>query len=582
MGTVCLSEAVQARATLGDNMPQAIPRRRFLSLLGLGGSATLLGACQSSTPGAPTPAAAKPSTAAAPAAASPAAQAAPSPAASASLSALAAPSPSPQAAPAQAAASNAHIRIDEQSDVTTLNPLLANAAPTRRRAVQIFAALYQYDDKNNLVADLADGMPQMPDPQTYLVKLKSNAKFHSGRALTAEDVKFTYDQVLDTQYGSIWRSHIEPAVDTVTARDATTIEVKLKRPYLPMLTKMAMIPIVNAQQSKDDLAQKPDGAGPFKMVSYQKGSVLELARHDGYHFPGQPRIGTTSIYVVPEEASRVTNLANGTSHLAPEPAISGLDVLKGRGLSINSVASPAGTYGFINFKRADAPLTNKDLRRALAYAMDRSAVVANVWGGQGTPGQTMIRPQTWAYDASFKPWPDQSDPANAKEAAQASGRGGDRIVITTANDDTLVATATVIQSAARAAGLNVDVAQIDRAAFLSALQKDDWDVIITDSYTSSNSGFEPDYVLALDASGASANFGKYSNPEMDNEVQAAVFATSRDAARPHYERIMQIEADDVPFLVVVYHNYVEAVSPKLSGYQTSGLAQYDLRTLQLG
>jgi peptide/nickel transport system substrate-binding protein len=348
------------------------------------------------------------------------------------------------------------------------------------------------------------------------------------------------------------------------------------------LTKMAMIPIVNAQQSKDDLAQKPDGAGPFKMVSYQKGSVLELARHDGYHFPGQPRIGTTSIYVVPEEASRVTNLANGTSHLVPEPAISGLDVLKGRGLSINSVPSPAGTYGFINFKRAAAPLTNKDLRRALAYAMDRSAVVANVWGGQGTPGQTMIRPQTWAYDASFKPWPDQSDPAKAKEAAQASGRGGDRVVITTANDDTLVATATVIQSAARAAGLNVDVAQIDRAAFLSALQKDDWDVIITDSYTSSNSGFEPDYVLALDASGASANFGKYSNPEMDNEVQAAVFATSRDAARPHYERIMQIEADDVPFLVVVYHNYVEAVSPKLSGYQTSGLAQYDLRTLQLG
>jgi ABC-type transport system substrate-binding protein len=176
MGTVCLSEAVQARATLGDNMPQAIPRRRFLSLLGLGGSAALLAACQSSTPGAPTPAAAKPSTAAPLAAASPGAQAAASPAVGASPSALAAPSPSPQAAPAQGAASNAHIRIDEQSDVTTLNPLLANAAPTRRRAVQIFAALYQYDDKNNLVPDLADGMPQMPDPQTYVVKLKSNAK----------------------------------------------------------------------------------------------------------------------------------------------------------------------------------------------------------------------------------------------------------------------------------------------------------------------------------------------------------------------------------------------------------------------
>jgi peptide/nickel transport system substrate-binding protein len=421
----------------------------------------------------------------------------------------------------------------------------------------------------------------MPDPQTYVVKLKSNAKFHSGRPLTADDVKFTYTQVLDTAYGSIWRSHVEPAVDTITVRDPSTIEFKLKRLYLPMLTKMAMIPIVGAHQSKDDLAQNPDGAGPFKMVSYQKGSVLELARHDGYHFPGQPGLAGVSIYVVPEEAGRVANLANGTSQLMPEPAISGLDALKGRGASINSVPSPAGTYGFVNYKRADAPLTNKDLRHALAYAMDRSAVVANVWGGQGTPGQTMIRPQTWAYDPTFKPWPEQSDPAKAKEAAQASGRAGDRFVITTSNDDTLVATATVIQAAARAAGLNADIAQIDRAAFLPALQKDDWDVILTDSYTSSNSGFEPDYVLALDSTGASANFGKYSNPEMDSEVQAAVFAATREAARSHYQRIMQIEADDVPFLVVVYHNYVEAVSPKLAGYQTSGLAQYDLRTLRV-
>jgi peptide/nickel transport system substrate-binding protein len=446
----------------------------------------------------------------------------------------------------------------------------------------LFAALYQYDDKNNLVADLADGMPQNPDQLTYVVRLKSNLRFHSGRQLTADDVKFSYVQVLDTNYGSVWRSHLEPAVESITVRDALTIEVKLKRPYPPMLTKMAMIPIVSAQQSKNDLALNPDGAGPFKMVSYQKGSVLELARHDRYHSPGQPRIVAASIYVEPEEATRIANLANGISQLAPEPAIADLDTLKVRGVHINSVPSPAGTYGFINFKRAGAPLANKNMRRALAYAIDRSAILANVWGGHGTPGQTMIRPQTWAYDPNFKPWPEASDVERAREAAKAYSRGSDRFVITTGNGDTLVDTATIIQQSARAAGLNVDLAQVDPAGFLTVLQKDDWDLLLTDSYTSSNSGFEPDYVLALDTTGASANPGKYSNPELDAEVDAAVFATSRDAARPHYQRIMQIEAEDVPFLVVVYHNYLEAVSPKLSGYQTSGLAQYDLRTLQVG
>src|SRR6266536_3884403 len=349
-----------------------------------------------------------------------------------------------------------------------------------------------------------------------------------------------------------------------------------------MLAKLAMIPIVSAQQSKDDLALKPDGAGPFKLVNYQKGNLLELARHEAYHFPGQPKIAGVSIYVVPENATRIANLANGTTQLAPEPSFNDLDLMKSRGLVVNSVPSPAGTYGYINFKKANPPLTNKDLRRALAYATDRSAVVTTIWAGQGIPGQTMIRPETWAWDASYKPWPDGPDLAKAREAAQRSGRAGDRIVITTANQEELSSTAVLMQAAAKAAGLNVDVAQVDRAAFIQELQKDDWDIILTDSYTGANSGFEPDYVSVLLGSTGSANFGKFKNEELDKELDAAIFATTREEALPHYKRIMQIDAEEVPVLTVAYHNYVEALTSKVRGYQTSGLGGYDLRTLDIG
>jgi ABC-type transport system substrate-binding protein len=155
-------------------------------------------------------------------------------------------------------------------------------------------------------------------------------------------------------------------------------------------------------------------------------------------------------------------------------------------------------------------------------------------------------------------------------------------VITTANDDALSGTAVLIQAAAKAAGLNVDIAQVDRAAFAAELGKDGWDVILTDSYTGSNSGFEADAVNSLLVTNASAKFGKYSSPEMDKEVEQAVYATSREQALPHYKRIMEIDAEDVPVLTVAYHNYVEALSSKVKNYQTSGLAQYDLRTADLG
>jgi peptide/nickel transport system substrate-binding protein len=550
-----------------------VSRRQFLTMLGVAGSATLLAACQS----APSPSAT--TAPAAPAAAKP--TEAPKPAASPAAAAPAQPAPA-QAAAAQGTPSSARMRIDESSDVSTLNPLAVNSPPTRRRAVQIFAALYAYDAQNTLVPDLADGMPQTPDPRTYVVKLKPNARFHSGRPVTAEDVKFTYDNVVVPDYGSIWRSHVAPALESVTARDATTVEFKLKRPYIPMLAKLAMIPIVSAQQSKDDLAQKPDGAGPFKLVSYQKGNLLELARHEAYHVPGQPNIAAVTVYVVPENATRIANLANGTTQLAPEPSFNDLDLLKSRGLTVNSVPSPAGTYGYINFKRADAPLTNKDLRRALGYATDRATVVSTIWAGQGIPGQTMIRPETWAWDPSYKPWPDTPDLAKAREAAQRSGRAADKIVITTANLDELSSTAVLMQAAAKAAGLNVEVAQIDRAAFIQELQKDDWHLILTDSYTGANSGFEPDYVAVLLGSTGSANFGKYKNDELDKELDAAIFASSREEALPHYRRIQEIDADEVPVLTVAYHNYVEALTANVRNYQTSGLGQYDLRTLEIG
>jgi peptide/nickel transport system substrate-binding protein len=485
-------------------------------------------------------------------------------------------------APAQTGASPA-FRVDELSDTASLNPLIFNSTPTRRRAVLLFSSLYQYDASNNLAPDLASSMPQMPDPQTYIVPLHSNVRFHSGKQMTADDVKFTYDTLLTPEYGAIWRSAVSSVLDSVTVQDANTVVFKLNKPFSPFLTKLALIPIVNSEQSKEQLNQQPDGTGPFKFAAYQQGSVMQMARNDAYfNSELKPVIGQLSIYVVPENATRYANLANGITQLAPEPAVGDLDLLKSKGVAINSVRAPASTYGYINFKRADGPMTDAHLRRALAFAMDRSTIVQSMWAGQGIPGQVFIRPELWAFDPNYKPFSDTPDLTKAKAELAQTPRAGDRFVITTANDDVLSGTAALIQSAAKAAGLNVDIAQLDRAAFGAELTKDDWDILLTDSYTGSNSGLEADSINSLLVTNASANFGKYSNPDMDQEVAAAVFATSHEDALPHYKRVMEIDAEDIPVLTVVYHNYVEALSSKVQNYKTSPLAQYDLRTASLG
>jgi len=163
-------------------------------------------------------------------------------------------------------------------------------------------------------------MPQMPDPQTYIIKLRSNVRFHSGKAMTAADVKFTYDTLLKADYGAIWRSAVSSVLDSVTAQDANTIVFKLNKPFGPFLTKLSLIPIVNADQSKDDLAQKPDGTGPFRFVAYDKGSLIQMARHDAYHLSElKPKIGAVSIYVIPENSTRYAGARAHRSRSAQEP-----------------------------------------------------------------------------------------------------------------------------------------------------------------------------------------------------------------------------------------------------------------------
>jgi ABC-type transport system substrate-binding protein len=155
-------------------------------------------------------------------------------------------------------------------------------------------------------------------------------------------------------------------------------------------------------------------------------------------------------------------------------------------------------------------------------------------------------------------------------------------VITFGNTEVLNATATLIQAAAKAAGLNVELQGVDPASTTALLNSDAWDIVLSDTYTGSNSGLEPDAVNSLFRTKGSSNFGLYSNPEMDSEVDAAIFAPSHEAALPHYQRIMRIDADDIAVLTVVYHNYIEALSPKVKNYTSLPLAHYDLRNVQLG
>ena len=159
----------------------------------------------------------------------------------------------------------------------------AGAAASMRVLENIHCTLIKPDKDFSLVPELAETFQTSPDLLTYTFKLRLNVKFHDGKAMTAADVKYSFDRVRDPKTGAV-NFEVFNDVETIDTPDEHTVIIKMKRINAPFLSRIsekgagAILP----EGSGDTQAAKPTGAGPFKFVRREFGHQTELARFDEY------------------------------------------------------------------------------------------------------------------------------------------------------------------------------------------------------------------------------------------------------------------------------------------------------------
>src|SRR5438046_4654253 len=244
------------------------------------------------------------------------------------------------------------------------------------------------DENLGVQPDLAESVPTTSaDGKTVTVKLRTGVKFHNGDPLTSADVKYTFDRILDTKTAAASRSFFTD-VDTITAPDPTTVIFNLKNPNAALVAYMAhpntgivskKIGEANADLSKKETAI---GSGPFKLVEWVPDNYMRFEANKDYYVSGQPYLDGIRINVVPDES----NLAAALRTKAADMAIV-TDAKVARTLRNESTialdAKPSLSYNllFLNTKRA--PLSNVKVRQAIAYAIDRKAIIDAVAFGEG-------------------------------------------------------------------------------------------------------------------------------------------------------------------------------------------------------
>jgi peptide/nickel transport system substrate-binding protein len=259
------------------------------------------------------------------------------------------------------------------------------------------------------------------DDTTWEFKLRQGVKFHSGDAFSAEDVKFTFERVLNPETKSPQIGNVR-AIKEVKVIDAHTVHLVTDKPFPLLLERMVFFPImpkkhfekVGAQAFAD---QAPSGTGPYKFVEWKRDQYLRLERFEE-HWRGPAPIKTFIIRVIPETATQVAELKTGGVDIVRSLPPDLMPDLKAHANTYVSSAPILRTH-YVSLDMRHPPFDKKEARQAANYGIDRQAIIERLMGGLGKVVPTVVNPMAFGYDQSIEPY--GYDPKKAKELLKQAG-----------------------------------------------------------------------------------------------------------------------------------------------------------------
>ena len=262
----------------------------------------------------------------------------------------------------------------------------------------IFSKLIDIDADGNFVADLATDWTQT-DETTWSFTLRDGVTFHNGEAFTSEDVKYSFERILDPATASAYAG-LYSQIDSIETPDPMTVVFHLSSPFGPFLTNMATNgQIVNRTAIETgDPARGPVGTGPFKFVEWVQGDHITMTRNDDYYEDGHPYLDTITFRFLPVDQSRITALTSGELDWVDAIPLQLVPSLS-QDERFNYVTSPvAGIPDYLAMNTAVPPFDDVRVRQAVALAVDRAAIRAVAYLGTGELGLTEMPTGSVWYD----------------------------------------------------------------------------------------------------------------------------------------------------------------------------------------
>ncbi len=482
------------------------------------------------------------------------------------------------------------------SDSNKLDPHDVSDGESVKVIDQIFDTLVRFpkDPTRKPEPSLAEAWSSSSNGTSWVFQLRDNVSFHDGSTLTAKDVVFSFERLMNpSEHGlngpySGYYSNIEK----VEAVDSTTVRFKLKHPSAVFLRNLAMFSasVVSSEAVKkhgDAFGSHPSGTGPYQFVSWSRGERIVLKRFDAYW--GEPAETRTLVFIpVHENAQRIQKLISGEAHIIDGIGLENIERIRSSS-GTDLLKKPGMNMGYLAMNTRNSPFDRRKVRKAIAHGIDRKEILKEIYRGIGQRADTPLPPTIWGHREDLDPY--RHDPEKARNLLENAEINPDQKItfLHMTNPRPYMADppllARKIKNDLETIGFtNIVLRQMDWKSYIQAVQNGEHDLCLL-GWTTDN-GDPDNFLSALFHSknakvGSANNVSFFRNDAYDQTVDRAKRTLDKQKRTSLYKKAQDMLHEHVPVLPLAYMPVLAAKRTNVSGYEVYSIGEVRLEHAKL-
>ena len=439
--------------------------------------------------------------------------------------------------PASGGGPRSDLVIELSAEPSTLCGGLAASTTVNMVSRQIFDPLIQKAGGGEYEPCLATEWTWENGNKDLVLTLRDDVTFHNGEPMTAEDVAFSFNTVINAGYADTATS----AMDSMEVIDDTHVTLHFKSEYGPALEcvssdYMTIFPKAY-YESAEDFGRAPVGTGPYKFVEWATGDRVVLTANEDY-FRGSPSIKDVTFRILTDSSVATLALQNGEIDVHTHiPQADVPNVEADPNLQYSEVLGNSTTWIIFNFESIFA---NEDLRLAVAHAIDKEAVMMGAVEGKGAVAQAIYANFVPGYDFDYE-GPAYDPELSRQLLAKAGYPDGLTLTVKSNSRDSYSKPLTIVQAYLAEVGINLNIEKMESNAWFDDVFKGpDYDMNLV---TFSMGMADLEELYALYRGGQPQNFGKMDDPEVNAAYDANHTSIDPEVRREAFRTVQHVMGD---------------------------------------